>query len=228
MSIVAVMCNASHKPCRLIQIRGFTLIELLITIVMVAVLAAVAVPSMRTYVLNSRLTATAQELLRSLQTARGEATKRQHNIVVCASSNPQATLPTCTTGNDATGWIVFQDYSTSTATTNNDWEHASGEELIESHSFDTSKMYMLLDGSKRVSFAGTGFANTSTGTITPTTSIVMCDSRGNTDGNGSTSGSTSVARGLIITNTGRARITNVLSDIHTLLDSAHINSNCPP
>ncbi|MGE0114194.1 MAG: GspH/FimT family pseudopilin [Steroidobacteraceae bacterium] len=193
--------------------RGFTMIELMVTVALVAVLASIAVPSMRTYVLNSRLNGASQELLRTLQTARTEATKRQHNVVVCASANPQAgSTAVCTTG-AAIGWIMFEDFSTDTASTNDDWERASTEALIESHVFDSSKMSMLADGSKRVSYRATGFANTAGATAatqTPSTGIVMCDSRGNVDSNGG-NGATSVARGIIIEPTGRARITNVRS-----------------
>jgi prepilin-type N-terminal cleavage/methylation domain-containing protein len=212
--------------------HGFTMIELMITVTLVAILASIAVPSMRTYVLNNRLNSSTQELLRTLQTARTEATRRQRNVVMCVSANPEAgSAATCTTGTPI-GWIVFQDYTDDTTTsTNNDWAHDSTEELIESHTFDSSKMYVLADKSKRVSYAANGFANTAgttAATQTPSKSVVICDTRGNVDSSGGTTQTNSVARGIIIADTGRARITKALSDITTRLGSTYINSSCPP
>lgn len=203
--------------------RGFTMIELMITITIVAVLASIAVPSMRTYVLNARLTSASQELLRTFQAARSEAVRRQNNVVVCASANPLAgTAAACTTG-AASGWIMFQD-------SNSDWEHDSAtEELIDVHGYDSSKMTMLADGSHRVSYGANGFSSAGSGgaSTTPSFSVVLCDERGNVDSNGGTAETNSVARGLIIANTGRARITKTLSDISTLLGSTFINASCP-
>ena len=202
--------------------HGFTMIEMVITMTIVAVLASIAVPSMRTYVLNTRLTSESQELVRSFQTARSEATKRQRNVVVCLSD----ATPACTTGTP-TGWIVFED-------TNANWDRDTGtasENPIEVHAFDSSKMYLLADKSKRVAFLASGFASpagTTAATQTPSTVAVMCDSRGNKDSNGTTTGTQSVARGIFIASTGRVRITKVLSDITTMLGSSNINSSCPP
>lgn len=207
--------------------HGFTMIEMVITMTIVAVLASIAVPSMRTYVLNTRLTSESQELVRSFQTARSEATKRQRNVVVCASANPTAgSNAACTTGTP-TGWIVFED-------TNANWDRDTGtasENPIEAHAFDSSKMYLLADKSKRVAFLASGFASpagTTAATQTPSTVAVMCDSRGNKDSNGTTTGTQSVAKGIFIASTGRVRITKVMSDITTMLNSSNINSSCPP
>ncbi len=197
--------------------RGFTMIELMITVTLVAILASIAAPSMRTYVLNNRLNSASQEFLRTLQTARSEATKRQRNVVVCASANPQATdttTITCTTGTPS-GWIMFEENTTP------DWDRASTEALIEVHTYDANKMQLLANNSKRVSYTPTGFATVNGGAAPQirSTGVVVCDSRGNVDSSGG-SGAQSVARGIVILGTGRARITKVLSDITGLLGSA--------
>src|SRR4051812_35200444 len=171
---------------------GFTLVELLITIVLVAILARIVAPNMSSFVLNTRLTSASYEMTRSIQTARTEAIKRQSNVVLCTSANPTAATPTCSkTG--ITGWIVFQD-------TNGNWDHAATEELIETHTFESSKMSLLADNDMIISFAVIGFTNPA-GAKTPSTAIVMCDSRGNTSVSGQ-----STARGIsIAAGTGRAR-----------------------
>src|SRR5262245_55497890 len=105
--------------------RGFTLLELMIALALIGMLLTVAVPSMRTFTQNNRLTAASNDLLRSLQLARSESIKRQLNVVVCASSNPAAATPTCSYG-AFRGWIVAQD-------TNGNWQVDSTEPVIERH-----------------------------------------------------------------------------------------------
>lgn len=175
------------------------MIELMITVTLVAIVAAIGAPSMRTYILNNRLNSASQELLRTLQTARSEATKRQSDVIVCASEDPQATTPKCGTGTTA-GWIMFVNQDA-------DWDYDAGEVLLEAHTFDSNKMKLLAEGNRARGYAATGFA-----ILGGTTAMVMCDSRGIVDSNGGTTGTTSVARGFIFDSaTGRARITKTLT-----------------
>src|SRR5205814_10368713 len=88
--------------------RGFTLTELLVTVAVAGVLAMMAVPNMRSFVQNNRLSSASNDLLRSFNLARTEAIKHQTNVVVCASAAPMAAVPTCSYGS-FNGWIVFQD-----------------------------------------------------------------------------------------------------------------------
>jgi type IV fimbrial biogenesis protein FimT len=81
------------------RIEGFTLIELLTTIVIAAILLAVATPSFVAFQRNSELTSAANSLLAAMNAARGEAMKRGMNAMVIPAS-----------GTDwSTGWIVFVD-----------------------------------------------------------------------------------------------------------------------
>jgi type IV fimbrial biogenesis protein FimT len=80
---------------------GFTLIELLITISIMAILLAVAVPSFQNVALSSKLTSQANNFVASVQLARSEAIKRNATVTLCASSDGS----TCT-GAWKDGWVV--------------------------------------------------------------------------------------------------------------------------
>lgn len=95
--------QTSNQPVRPPRQAGFTLLELLVTISVAAILVAVAIPGLTTFVQNSRDDSEADSLISSLQYARSEAVKRDANVEVCASSD-EATCNGGTAWN--TGWIV--------------------------------------------------------------------------------------------------------------------------
>jgi len=87
--------------------KGFTLIELLITIVVVSILLATAVPSIMQMVKNNRVTTQANKLVTAIQLARNEAVKRGTRSTICAAN---ASLDNCSGSTDwSKGWIVFSN-----------------------------------------------------------------------------------------------------------------------
>lgn len=74
---------------------GFTLLELVITIAIVAILLAVALPNFHDFVIHSTVNSTANELVGALNTARAEAVKRGRPVAVIANG-----------GNWNAGWQV--------------------------------------------------------------------------------------------------------------------------
>jgi type IV fimbrial biogenesis protein FimT len=87
--------------------NGFTLIELLITIVVVSVLLATAIPSFMQFIKNNRITGQANSFVVSIQMARNEAVKLGAGTILCAAN---ADMDGCSGANDwSTGWIVFSD-----------------------------------------------------------------------------------------------------------------------
>ena len=87
--------------------NGFTLIELMITLVVVSILLATAVPYVGNFTKNNRLITQTNDFVLAIQLARSEAVKRGINTIVCPSTNQ-----TSCSGNAADwedGWLVFAD-----------------------------------------------------------------------------------------------------------------------
>lgn len=81
------------------SVTGFTLIELMVTLAIVVVLMAVAVPSLTTFQRNAQLTTFSNTMLASMNAARGEAMKRGRYAMVVPLDG----------SNWSSGWTVFVD-----------------------------------------------------------------------------------------------------------------------
>ena len=67
--------------------RGFTLIELLVVLTLIAILAAIGVPSFREMIKNNRVTGQNNELVAMLNFAKSEAVRRSTTVTVTLSSD---------------------------------------------------------------------------------------------------------------------------------------------
>jgi type IV fimbrial biogenesis protein FimT len=103
------MILVTHTRIALIEHRrklaGFTLIELLITVVVLSILLALAVPAFRSFMQNDQQWVQQNNLVLSLNTARSEAIKNDlpGGVQVCSSTDGA----TCTGTPWAGGWIVL-------------------------------------------------------------------------------------------------------------------------
>jgi type IV fimbrial biogenesis protein FimT len=201
------------------SIRGFTLLELLITLTVASVILAIATPNFRQFVLNSRMTGAANDLLTSLQFARSEAIKRQRPVGLCPSVNPQATPPACR--NDAVwsddttqaGLVVWED-------TNGDATPTAGEPVLAPEDLLGSSL-TVRSNFNAVVYQPSGFAVIPGN---PVVSVVLiCDERANR-----TIGDTYRKRVISVHRTGRAEILKNVAAVDLLEDGAFGGGgNCP-
>jgi len=85
--------------------NGFTLIEMMIAVAIIAILMAIAVPSFQDFIRNNRISSEYNQMIATLQAARGEAIKRGTTITVCASTDGAS----CAGTSWETGSIAFAD-----------------------------------------------------------------------------------------------------------------------
>lgn len=90
---------------------GFTLVELMVTLAVAGILMSVAIPNYQTFILNSRISAQANDFMAAIGMARSEAIKRATRVSICKKASNFNDR--CTTSGDwAQGWIIFTDGST--------------------------------------------------------------------------------------------------------------------
>lgn len=85
---------------------GVTLIELMVTVSILVILLAIAVPGFQQILLQTRLRSYANDLAVDAVMARSEALKRNRTVKLCASADGA----TCAaSGNWSQGWIVIDE-----------------------------------------------------------------------------------------------------------------------
>ncbi len=102
--------------------RGFSLLELMITITVMAILLAIAVPSFRDVVHRNQVSSASNALLASVNYARGEAITRGQLVSMCPGDQASG----CASGGTVydQGWIVYT-YPAGAASANQAYAAAS-------------------------------------------------------------------------------------------------------
>lgn len=98
------------------KVSGFTLVELVVVMAVFGVIAALAAPSFRDFVLQRTISAQVAELGSALRLARSEAIKRGAPVTVCPTTTAHEAVPVCATGAEwAAGYLVLIDNGTADA-----------------------------------------------------------------------------------------------------------------
>ena len=141
---------------------GFTILELMLTVGIIGIVTAIAIPSMRVFMQNDRLTTQINTLVGHLAYARSEAVLRTQPVNLCTSSDGLTCSGAATWHG---GWIIYED------TDNNGILNVGVETIL--------KVKQQLDGGNTlsssigptVSYDYRGFASNSVGTFS------LCDDR---------------------------------------------------
>ena len=162
---------------------GFSLVEMLIVLAITGILSSYALPSFNQLVNRNRQNSLLLQLFSHHQLARSEAIKQNQSIILCKSDNGQQCTPSAHWQN---GWIVFAD-------TDNNKQLSGSEPLIDSfqnHNPSLSLSYKGFGSHNYVRYYPDGRSSTNG-------SFVLCTPQGD-----------STARSLIISRTGRARLSS--------------------
>jgi len=161
--------NHAHTSSHRARVTGFTLFELMIVMSIAAILAALAVPAMHSFLQTQEQISAVTQLVTELSYARNEAIKEDvpvtganctgTGVCICASANATTCDPA---GNWNNGWIVY-----SSSPTTNQVLEATGA-LQTGLTLTTNPA-----GTPAVTFAPDGTSN-----IGALTQFVFCDSRG--------------------------------------------------
>lgn len=183
------------------QQAGFTLVELIVTIAVLAILLAVAVPSFISSLETNRISSFLQEASGAVRYTRSEAIKRNGVVTICASSD-QATC----TGTWNQGWIIFDD-------ANGDGNRAGSEELLRVKDGFENGYGMTWSGANSgfIRFDGRGYTVSQQGTF----KVCGRENRARD------------ARGLVIQNSGSLRFAADTDSDGVNEDDQGNNLSCP-
>jgi type IV fimbrial biogenesis protein FimT len=119
--------------------------------------------------MDNRLVNHANQFVTSVNLARSAAVRYQRNATICASSNYDAALPTCSGSSDwSQGWIVWVDKDRDAATDDN--------EIITVHGPLTGAASLTSGAASRFGYDARGFGTTAAADMT------LCDTRASETG----------------------------------------------
>lgn len=100
--------------------QGFTMVEVLVVVMLVAVLASLATPSLRAFMARRAVDSAITALGSDYRLARSEAIKRSSNVTICRSPDGVSCSTAFAPGSWHDGWLVFSDGGTARQPDGND------------------------------------------------------------------------------------------------------------
>ena len=144
---------------------GFTLLELMITLTIIGILAVIAIPNFRTFLMNQRRDSVVDALVASLHYARNQALNLDQNTTLCAGTPGIS----CTGGSWATGWEVVQA------------QPSAASVVLTTHVLQATSSVPALtavNGSSGLQFTGNGLVTFVPALAGGIELLKVCDSRG--------------------------------------------------
>jgi type IV fimbrial biogenesis protein FimT len=151
------------RPVSLCGSTGVTLIELMVTLTVLGVLTAVALPSFSDAFLSNRLASFSNSFVASAQLARSEAIKRNASVKMCRSSTGTSCA---TSGGWQQGWIIFADTGAGANSAN---DTVDSDETRVHYQQAISTDYSFTGSSYSISFQASGL-------IASQISLILCRS----------------------------------------------------
>lgn len=190
----------------------------MVTLAVFAIVTTLAFPGFRLYQQNSNRVTQINDLVATFNMARSEAVKRNLPVIVCASADQV----NCSNSADwTTGWITVIDDNLNgvTEVTDNDGQQSGGEAAYYVHGRLSGANLVLADlgGATQIIFAANG-------TSVPAATFMRCDDRRNTD---AAAIRNNHARAIILTTSGRTRLSRDSDNNGIQEDAANVDLNCP-
>lgn len=131
---------------------GFTIVEMMIAIALIAIIAALALPSLSQFFARNDLIGSTNELITGISQARAEAVSRSTTVTLCPSNDGAG----CDNGEWENGWIVFAD-------NNNNGALNAGEDIVAVSSGAGTNSINIAGFDAGLSFNATGILSTAVG-----------------------------------------------------------------
>jgi type IV fimbrial biogenesis protein FimT len=135
----------------------------MVTLAVAVILVMFAVPSLRDFNLNARMSSQSNKFVTGVQLARATAIRQQRDASICVSTTYSNTPPTCTGGTDwSAGWVVWVDQD-------RDGVLDAAEVLRVGEPLDASSTFS--------SGARSEFTYAATGLVNGQDTLTLCDNR---------------------------------------------------
>lgn len=151
--------------------RGFTMIELVVTMVVAALVVAIAIPNITDLIRSGRINTQLNGLKADFNFARSEAIKHRKNVIVCQSSNGTSCIGTA--GDWKDGRLIYVDKNSDGA--------IDADEILR-YREAVGRDDRSLQVADAVAAAVASVTFTSNGGTTGVTNFTICDGEGPTKG----------------------------------------------
>lgn len=194
--------------------RGFTLVELMLTVIVLAIVVGLAVPSFQALIMNNRITSQVNEITSLISYARSEASKLPDaTLTVCPSTDGSSCVNSAAWEG---GWIVMRD-------TDGDriLDAGDGDEILRVfqglRGGNTLRVSGLSSsGGTYIQFAGNGYPVPESLGASAVGTLSICDSRGADE-----------AKAVVVSVSGQTRLARDSDNDGVLNDHGGANVSCP-